>query len=48
MAKLLNKKDDFAEKMSELVASRKEVLRLADWIIPGHGKIFKVERKRTK
>lgn len=36
----IEKPDDFAEKMEELVASRKEVLRLADWVIPGHGKMF--------
>lgn len=36
----MHKKDDFAEKMDELVASRKEILRLADWIVPGNGKIW--------
>lgn len=38
--KLLIKHDDFAEKMDELVSSRKMLLDLADWIIPGHGKMF--------
>jgi glyoxylase-like metal-dependent hydrolase (beta-lactamase superfamily II) len=36
----IEKKDDFAEKMEELVKSRKKVLELADWIVPGHGKMF--------
>ncbi|HYK09031.1 MAG TPA: MBL fold metallo-hydrolase [Candidatus Eisenbacteria bacterium] len=36
----IEKPDDFAEKMEELKASRKVVLDLADWVIPGHGKMF--------
>ncbi len=28
--------------MKELIESRKKVLEIADWIIPGHGKMFKV------
>lgn len=44
----LHKKDDFAEKMDELVASRKEILAIADWVIPGHGKMFAVTRKVWK
>jgi glyoxylase-like metal-dependent hydrolase (beta-lactamase superfamily II) len=27
--------------MEKLIESRKELLRVADWIIPGHGKIFR-------
>lgn len=42
--RLLNKKDDFAENMEVLKASRKQVLDLADWVVPGHGKIWKVEK----
>lgn len=38
----LNKKDDFAGDMEILIQSRKEVLKLTDWIVPGHGKMFKV------
>lgn len=30
--------------MKQLVENRKKVLKIADWIIPGHGKIFKVEK----
>lgn len=36
----VEKPDDFAEKMDELMKSRKMVLELADWIVPGHGKMF--------
>lgn len=38
----INKPDDFATDMNVLIQSRKEVLSLADWIVPGHGKVFKV------
>lgn len=30
--------------MKKLIASRKKILSIADWIIPGHGKMFKVEK----
>lgn len=40
----INADDDFATNMDELIASRKEVVRLADWIIPGHGKMFQVTK----
>lgn len=30
--------------MDELVNSRKKLLKKADWIIPGHGKMFKVKK----
>lgn len=36
----INKHDEFAENMPELIKSRTMVLDLADWVIPGHGKIF--------
>lgn len=36
----VNKKDEFAENMEELIKSRKMILDLADWVIPGHGKMF--------
>ena len=29
--------------IQKLIASRKKLLELADYIIPGHGKMFKVE-----
>ncbi len=31
--------------MQELIESRKKVLTMSDYIIPGHGKMFKVEEK---
>lgn len=30
--------------MKRLQESRKKILEMADWIIPGHGKMFKVEK----
>lgn len=33
--------DSFAENMEQLIESRRKVLELADWVIPGHGKMFK-------
>lgn len=41
----IQKKDDFAEKIGKLVESRQKILDLADWIIPGHGKMFQNEKK---
>jgi glyoxylase-like metal-dependent hydrolase (beta-lactamase superfamily II) len=37
-------KPDQAHKgdMEKLIESRKKILKIADWIIPGHGKPFKV------
>jgi glyoxylase-like metal-dependent hydrolase (beta-lactamase superfamily II) len=37
-------KPDQAHKcdMEKLIESRKKILKIADWIIPGHGKTFKV------
>lgn len=42
----INKPDNDPEHMNiqKLIASRKKLLKLADYIIPGHGKMFKVER----
>lgn len=42
----VNKPDDAhpAEvDMKKLIASRKRIMEIADWVIPGHGKMFKVE-----
>lgn len=36
----IEKKDDFAEDMEVLKESTRQVLDLADWVIPGHGKMF--------
>jgi len=38
---LLTLVDPFATDTVSLVDSRKKVLNLADWIVPGHGKMFK-------
>ena len=40
---LLNRKDPYAKNEEQLLESRKKVLEVADYIIPGHGKMFKVE-----
>lgn len=37
---LINLEDEFASDMKSLRDSRKKVLEIADWIIPGHGKPF--------
>lgn len=39
---LLAHKDPFVKDAAALASSRKKLLELADWIIPGHGKKFKV------
>jgi glyoxylase-like metal-dependent hydrolase (beta-lactamase superfamily II) len=36
--------DKFASDPSELARSREIVLKMADWIIPGHGPIYKVNK----
>jgi len=36
--------DQYAADMTELEKSRKKVLQIADYIIPGHGNIFKVKK----
>lgn len=40
---LINKEDPFTKDLPALKESRKKILEIADWIIPGHGKIFKVK-----
>ncbi len=37
-------KDIYANDMKRLIESRKKVLRIADFIIPGHGKMFSTKR----
>lgn len=39
----LKKHDDFAQNLDELIASRKMILDIADWVIPGHGKMWKAK-----
>ena len=36
--------DPYADAPKKLIESRKKVLKLADWIIPGHADIYKVEK----
>lgn len=36
-------KDPYAQDLAELEKSRKKLLEIADYIIPGHGEMFKVE-----
>lgn len=38
---LLSLKDPFVEDQKTIEKSRKKILKIADWIIPGHGKIFR-------
>ena len=38
---LIKEKDPFAQDNKQLEESRKTLLEMADWIIPGHGKTFK-------
>jgi glyoxylase-like metal-dependent hydrolase (beta-lactamase superfamily II) len=41
---LLELPDPYAQDMHTLIESRHKILELADFIIPGHGKMFKVNR----
>ena len=41
---LLNLEDPYADNLEELAQSREAVLEIADSIIPGHGKMFEVEK----
>ena len=41
---LLNLKDEYMKDWDALIKSRKKVLDLADFIIPGHGSMFKVKK----
>ena len=41
---LMNHEDPYVKNKEELIKSRKKVLEIADYIIPGHGKMFKVEK----
>ncbi len=42
---LLEHSDPFVKDESALLESRKKVLEVADWIIPGHGKMFENKSK---
>jgi len=41
---LLKLKDPYADDKEELNKSRRKVLEIADYIVPGHGKMFKVNK----
>jgi glyoxylase-like metal-dependent hydrolase (beta-lactamase superfamily II) len=41
---LINKEDPFTKDEKALKKSRKRVLEVADWIIPGHGEMFKTPK----
>jgi len=41
---LLNHEDPYMKNKEQLLVSRKKALELADYIIPGHGKMFKVKK----
>lgn len=45
LEELMKLKDPYATDLDALKESRKKVLELADWIIPGHGRMFKNPRK---
>lgn len=42
---LLNLEDKYIKDQKALLKSRKKILEIADWIIPGHGKMFKNPRR---
>lgn len=44
-AALLDHKDPYMKDKKALLSSRKKILALADYIIPGHGKMFKIPEK---
>ncbi|MCX6807011.1 MAG: MBL fold metallo-hydrolase [Candidatus Berkelbacteria bacterium] len=41
---LIKHEDPYVKNREDLMNSRKEILEVADYIIPGHGKMFKVEK----
>jgi len=41
---LISHEDPYEKNHEELIKSRKKILKMADWIIPGHGKMFKVKK----
>jgi len=43
---LINKEDPFIQDWEALKDSRKKVLQIADWIIPGHGKMFRNPKRK--
>jgi glyoxylase-like metal-dependent hydrolase (beta-lactamase superfamily II) len=41
---LVEREDPYVKNKAELEESRKKILEIADYIIPGHGKMFKVKK----
>jgi glyoxylase-like metal-dependent hydrolase (beta-lactamase superfamily II) len=41
---LISKKDPYTSDKEKLISSRKKVIEIADYIIPGHGEMFKVDK----
>jgi glyoxylase-like metal-dependent hydrolase (beta-lactamase superfamily II) len=41
---LMVHEDPYVKNKEQLTESRKKILEIADWIIPGHGKMFKVQK----
>jgi glyoxylase-like metal-dependent hydrolase (beta-lactamase superfamily II) len=41
---LVNHEDPYMKNKEQLIESRKRILEIADYIIPGHGRMFRVER----
>lgn len=41
---LVEKEDSYVKNKDEIKKSREKILKVADFIIPGHGKMFKVEK----
>lgn len=44
---IINRKDPYEKDHKKLIESRKKVLKLADWVIPGHGTIFRTENCKS-
>lgn len=43
---LMQHKDPYVKNEEKLKESRKKIIEIADWIIPGHGKMFKVNKEK--
>ncbi|MFH1711147.1 MAG: MBL fold metallo-hydrolase [Nanoarchaeota archaeon] len=41
---IMNHKDPYMKDEKQLKESREKILKIADWIIPGHGKMFKIKK----
>jgi len=42
----VGKHDEFAVDRKLLIESREKILKIADFVIPGHGKMFRVEKQK--